>query len=248
MRRPHTLGVQGADPQHGVLESQTEGREIGVAPRRGHDCDARGALRWRSSMRRHGRGRSPCRRGRSDGMRIADFNPRDSSRRPGGHPPTSAGHPARDSAGQRRATTGHRRTVTRHGAVHRYRSRGQHHGTRPDLLAVPEAQHCQQQEREVVRMQSSTHHVLIMLTRCGLERHRGHPHRIRAGQNRNSRRNGIATRRRRAGCVPWCDVLTMRNYRGVSHLSRSRFVDRGKDIPGIAVLPRHATGSGPFLP
>jgi hypothetical protein len=167
---------------------------------------------------------------------------------PAGTHPTGAGHPARDSTGQRRAPTGHRRTMTRHGAVHRYRHRGQHHGTRPDLLAVPEGHHCQQQEREVMRMKSSTHHVLIMLTRCELERHRGHPHRIRAGQNRNSRRNGIATRRRRAGCVPWCDVLTMRNYRWVSHLSPSRFVDRGKGIPRIADLLRHATGSDPFLP
>ena len=199
-------------------------------------------------MSRHRRDSSPCRRGRSDGMHISDFNPADSSSGSRRHPSTSAGHPAGDAAGQRRTTTGHRHSVTRHRAAHRYRSWGQHHGTRPDLLAVPEGHHCQQQEREVMRMQSSTHHVLIMLTRCGLERHRGHPHRIRAGQNRNSRRNGIATRRRRAGCVPWCDVLTMRNYRGVSHLSRSRFVDRGKDIPGIAVLPRHATGSGPFLP
>ena len=34
-----------------------------------------------------------------------------------------------------------------------------------------------------MRMQSATHHVLIMLTRCGLERNRGHPHRIRVGQS-----------------------------------------------------------------
>ena len=181
-------------------------------------------------------------------MRIPDFNPAESSGRASRQPRTGACHPAGDSAGQRRATTGHRRPVTHHGTAHRYRRRGQHHGTRPDLLAVPEGHHCQQQEREVMRMQSSTHHVLIMLTRCGLERHRGHPHRIRAGQNRNSRRDCIAIRRRRAGCVPWSDVLTMRNYRGVSHLSRSWFVDRGKGIPRIADLLRHATGSGPFLP
>ena len=172
MRRPHTLGVQGADPQRGVLESQTASREIGVAPRRGGGGGARGSLLWRSSMRRHGRGRNPCRRGRSDGMRIPDFNPGDPSRRPGGHPPTGAGHPARDPAGQRHSATGHRRTMTRHGAVHRYRSGGQHHGTRPDLLAVPEGHHCQQQERKVVRMKSSTHHAPIILTLCGLQRHR----------------------------------------------------------------------------
>ncbi len=192
MTRPHTLGVQGADPQRGVLESQTASREIGLAPRRGHDGDARESLRWRSSKRRHRRASSPCRRGRSNGMRIADFNPGDSSRRPGEHPTTGTAHPARGSAGQRRATTGHRRPVTRHGAVHRYRRRGQHHGTRPDLLAVPEGHHCQQQEREAMRMKSSTHHAAIMLTLCGLQRHRRGAREFRAAAHRQSRPGGNA--------------------------------------------------------
>ena len=105
-------------------------------------------------------------------MRMADFNPGDPSRRTRRHPPTGAGHPARDSVRQRRAATGHRHSVTRHGAAHRYRSWGQHHGTRPDLLAVPEGHHCQQQEREVMRMKAPTHHALAMLTLCELKRHR----------------------------------------------------------------------------
>jgi hypothetical protein len=172
MRRLHTLGVHDADPQRGVLESQTEGRKIGVAPRRGGGGGARGSLRWRSSMRPHRRGRNPCRRGRSDGMRMADFNPGDPSRRTRRHPATGAGHRARGSAGQRRATARHRRPMTRHGTMHRYRSWGQHHGTRPDLLAVSEGHHRQQQEREVMRMKSPSHHDLVMLTLLRLKRRR----------------------------------------------------------------------------
>ena len=87
-----------------------------------------------------------------------------------------------------------------------------------------------------MRMQSSTHHAVAMLTLCRLKRHRGHPRRIRAGQNRNSRRDGIATRPRRAGCVPWSDVLTMRCYRGVARLSPSRFVDTGKPFRGLLIF------------
>ena len=192
MTRPHTLGVQGVDPQRGVLESQTEGRKIGVAPRRGGGSSARGALRWRPSMSRHRRDSSPCRRGRSDGMRISDFNPGDSSRRPGEHPTTGTAHPARGSAGQRRATTGHRRPVTRHGTVRRYRSRGQQHGTRPKLLAVAEGHKSQQQERDVTRMKSPTHHAPIMLTLCGPQRHRRGAREFRAAAHRQSRPEGNA--------------------------------------------------------
>ena len=80
--------------------------------------------------------------------------------------------------------------MTRHGAVHRYRRRGQHHGTRPDLLAVPEGHHCQQQERKVMRMKSSTHHAPIILTLCGLQRHRRGARAFRAVEHRESRCEG----------------------------------------------------------
>ena len=190
MTRPRTLGVQGVDPQRGALESQTEGRKIGVAPRRGGGGSARGALRWRPSMSRHRRDSSPCRRGRSDGMCISNFNPADSSGGSRRHPSTSAGHPAGDSAGQRRTTTGHRHAVTRQGATHRYRSGGQHHGTRPDLLAVPEGHHCQQQDREAMRLKSPSHHDVVMLPLLRLKRHRREAREFRAAAHRQSRPEG----------------------------------------------------------
>ncbi len=200
-------------------------------------------------MRRYRRGNGPSGRRRNDGVHIPDFNPAESSDRSCRHPPTGAGHPARDSAGQRRASTGHRRAVTRHGAVHRYRSRGQHHGTRPDLLAVPESHHCQQQERDVTRMKPSTYHTLTILTLRELNRNRREARAFRAVEYRDSRCEGNEVPPHGyIRLVPRIEVLTMRRYRGVSLVSPPRFADTRNGIPGIADLLRQATAAGPYLP
>ena len=223
------------DPQRGVLESQTQGRKIGVAPCRGGGGDPRGSPRWRASMRRYRRGNGPCRRWRSDRVRIRDFYPRDSSRRPSGHPPTGACHPARGSAGQRRATARHRRPVTRHGTVHRDRSRGQHHGTRPDLLTVPERYESQQQ-RDEMRMKSSTHHAVTILTLCELKRYR------RGGRALpgHSVQLSTATRGVRAlRCRPTGATVGFHSYRHPDSLTRGR-------ASGDCSSPQGSYGCGPF--
>ena len=116
-------------------------------------------------------------------------------------------------------------------------------------MAVPESQHCQQQERDVTRMKPSTYHTLTILTLRELKRHRREAGAFRAVEYRDSRCEGNEVPPHGyIRLVPRIEVLTMRRYRGVSLVSPPRFADTRNGIPGIADLLRQATAAGPYLP
>jgi hypothetical protein len=100
-----------------------------------------------------------------------------------------------------------------------------------------------------MRMKSSTHHAVIMLTLRELKRHRRGVLAFRAVEHRDSRcEANEVTLHGYIRLVLRIEGLTMRCYRGVSRVSPSSFIDTRNGIPSIADLLSQATAAGPSLP
>ena len=85
-----------------------------------------------------------------------------------------------------------------------------------------------------MRMKSSTHHLPVMLTLCGLQRHlRRGAREFRAAEHRQSRPEGNAVTPHGCICVmPCIEGLTTRCYRGVS-----------RPVPTMLIDIKNGTGS-----